>query len=75
MFGWTSAQLFVQALRAVGPNPTRGKVLTALRKVTPFNASGLLATANPARKVPSVCYLLAKVVKGQFVRLTDPPNG
>ncbi len=75
MFGWTSAQLFVQALRAAGPNPTRGKVLAALRKVTAFNASGLLTTANPAGKMPSVCYLLTKVVNGQFVRVADPPKG
>jgi ABC-type branched-subunit amino acid transport system substrate-binding protein len=75
LFGWTSAQLFVQALRDAGPNPTRGKVLAALRNVTSFNASGILATANPAGKVPATCYLLAKVVNGQFVRVADPPRG
>jgi Periplasmic binding protein len=75
MFGWASAQLFVQALRAAGPQPTRGKVLAALKKTTSFTASGLLAPTDPAHKIPADCYLLAKVVNGTFVRTADPPKG
>jgi len=74
LLGWSSAQLFVQALRSAGPDPTRGKVLAALDKVTAFNGSGLFATVNPAGKVPATCYILAEVVKGQFVRVADPPG-
>ncbi len=74
LFGWTSAQLFSQALAAAGPNPTRGSVLEQLRKITSFNAGNLVATANPAGKVPPTCYVIAYIVNGQFQRLDDPPT-
>ena len=38
LYGWASAQLFVQALQAAGPNPTRGSVLAQLKKITSFDA-------------------------------------
>ena len=75
LFGWASAQLFVQALRAAGPDPTRGKVLAALRGITSFNASGLLAPTDPAAKRPAPCYLLARIVDGRYDRVADPPVG
>ena len=71
--GWANTQLFVQALRAAGKNPTQGSVQAQLRKVTAFNASNLLATTNPADRKQATCYLIAKVVNGQFVRSDDPP--
>ena len=74
LYGWTSAELFTQALEAAGPNPTRGSVLEQLRKVTSFNAGNLLATGNPAGKVPASCYIIGHIVNGQFQRLDDPPT-
>ena len=71
--GWANAQLFVQALKAAGRNPTQGSVQQQLRKITSFNASGLLAPSNPAGNLPSTCYLVAKIVNGKFVRSNDPP--
>ncbi len=71
--GWANAQLFAQALKAAGKNPTQGSLQQQLRKITSFNASGLLATSNPAAGTPATCYLVAKIVKGQFVRSDDPP--
>ena len=74
--GWANAQLFVQALKAAGRNPTRGSVQQQLRKITSFTASGLLAPSNPAAALGSTCYMVAKIVNGQFVRTDDPPvNG
>ena len=74
--GWANAQLFVQALKAAGKNPTRGSVQQQLRKITSYSASGLLAPSDPAAGLPSRCYLIAKIVNGQFVRTNDPPvNG
>jgi branched-chain amino acid transport system substrate-binding protein len=75
LYGWASAQLFVQALKSAGPHPTRGKVLAELHKVTNFNASGLLAPGDPAYKVSPSCYILAKVVNQSFQRVEDPGNG
>ncbi len=74
--GWANAQLFVQALRAAGKNPTQGSLQQQLRKITSFSASGLLATSNPAAGKTATCYLIAKIVNGKFVRTDDPPvNG
>jgi len=71
--GWANTQLFVQALQAAGTNPTQGSVQQQLRKITAFSASGLLATTDPAQRKQATCYLIAKVVNGQFVRSNDPP--
>jgi branched-chain amino acid transport system substrate-binding protein len=73
LFGWASAELFSQALKAAGPDPSRGSVLQALRKITSFSAGNLLGTANPAAKIPTNCYIIATITKGQYKRLDDPP--
>ncbi len=74
--GWANAQLFAQALKAAGKSPTQGSVQQQLRKITSFDASGLLAPSNPAVGLPSTCYLIAKITNGKFVRSDDPPvNG
>jgi len=76
LFGWLSAELFVQALRAAGAHPTRGSVLQQLHKITSFNGGNLIATSNPAGKVPASCYVISQIVGGKFQRLDDPPvNG
>jgi ABC-type branched-subunit amino acid transport system substrate-binding protein len=74
LYGWTSAQLFSQALAAAGPDPTRASVLSALRNIHSFNASGLLATANVGSKQPPTCWVMAKTSNGRFVRAT-PSRG
>ncbi|HWD53270.1 MAG TPA: ABC transporter substrate-binding protein [Acidimicrobiales bacterium] len=73
MYGWISGQLFVQALKAAGPNPTRGSVLQALRSVKSYSASNLIASANPAGKLPGNCYIIAQIIKGTITRVDDPP--
>jgi ABC-type branched-subunit amino acid transport system substrate-binding protein len=73
LYGWASAQLFVQALKAAGPHPTREAVITQLKKITSFNASGLLAPTDPAAKTPSSCYLMAQIKNGKYVR--ELPTG
>jgi len=75
LYGWASAQLFVQALRAAGAHPTRGAVIAQLKKITSFGASGLLGTANPAAKTPTACYLMAQIKNGKYVRETPPTSG
>ena len=70
--GWADTQLFVQALRAAGSHPTQGSVQQQLRRITTFNASHLLATSDPAQRTQPTCYVIAKVVDGQFVRSNDP---
>jgi ABC-type branched-subunit amino acid transport system substrate-binding protein len=72
LFGWLSAQLFTQALRAAGNHPTRGSVLQQLSKITSFNGNYLTTTANPAKKIPGNCYIIGKIVDGRYRRFDDP---
>jgi ABC-type branched-subunit amino acid transport system substrate-binding protein len=79
-YGWLSANLFVQALKNAGSDPSRGSLLQALSKVTSFNGDGFNAPSDPATKTPPNCYLIATVTNGQFVRSpanppTSGPNG
>jgi hypothetical protein len=72
LYGWLSGELFTQALKAAGPDPSRGSLLQQLRKITSFNGGGLIGKVNPANKVPSNCYVIARIVNGSFQRYQDP---
>jgi hypothetical protein len=72
-YGWLNAELFVQALEAAGPNPSRGSVLQALRHIHSFSGGNLVGTSDPANKAPSNCYIIARFANGQIQRLDDPP--
>ncbi len=73
LYGWLSAELFSQALKAAGPDPSRGSVLEALRHITSFSGGYLTGPANPAGKVPTNCYIIARIENGKYQRLDDPP--
>jgi branched-chain amino acid transport system substrate-binding protein len=73
VYGWLSAELFSQALKNAGSNPSRGSLLQALSKVTTFDGNHLVAPNNPAAKTIGNCYLIGHVVNGDFQRLDDPP--
>ena len=75
VYGWSSAQLFVESLKKAGAKATRADVLAQLRKVTSFDAGGLLAPANPSGKKPATCWILTQVKNGQFVRVDTPATG
>ena len=74
LYGWLSAELFSQALKAAGPDPSRGSVLQALRNITSFSG-GQPRRARPTRptRSPTNCYIIASIDNGQFQRLDDPP--
>jgi branched-chain amino acid transport system substrate-binding protein len=74
LFGWASAELFVDGLRDAGSPPTRAGLEAALDKVTSFNAGGLLATGDPAQNIPASCVLLAQVRNGAIVRVPPTPK-
>ncbi len=71
--GWLCGELFVDALRNAGADPSRGSLLQALRKITSFQSGNLVPVTNPSGKVPVTCYILGQVTGGNFVRLDDPP--
>ena len=71
---WVNAQLFVQALKAAGPNPTRAGLDAQLNKITSFNANGLISTQNPAKKIPGQCWLVARYENGAWQRIAPDPK-
>ena len=73
VYGWTSAELFVQALREAGNPPTRSGLIQALNKVTLFNGGGLVPPGDPAQNIPSGCFLLAQVQNGVIKRVPPTP--
>lgn len=74
MFGWTSAELFVDALKQAGTQPTRSALVAALNQETSFSANGLLPPANVVAGVPSKCWLLAQMVNGKYKRVSPSPK-
>jgi ABC-type branched-subunit amino acid transport system substrate-binding protein len=74
LYGWISAQLFVQALKNAGANPTRASLDAQLNKVTSFNANGLIANQNPAQKIPGQCWIAAEYNNGSWNRIAPDPK-
>ena len=76
VYGWTSAELFANALKQAGNPPTRAGLISALNKVTEFNSGGLIPPSDPAQNIPSNCFLLAQVQDGHIKRVAPtPPTG
>ena len=70
LYGWLSGQLFAQALKNAGSDPSRGSILTALSKITSFNGGNIVTTSNPAARTTSNCYLVGQVLNSAV----DPPG-
>lgn len=70
--GWLGAQLFVQALRAVGANPTRTGLMRALDTMTkvPTGFTPPL-TIRPGPHDINKCFKLGKVVSAKVVQVQD----
>ena len=73
LYGWLSAQVFVQALQNAGADPSRGSLLTQLGKITTFDGQHIIGPNNVAAKAPGSCYLIGQVVNGNWQRLDNPP--
>jgi ABC-type branched-subunit amino acid transport system substrate-binding protein len=73
LYGWLSAQVFVQALQNAGTNPSRGSLLTQLSKISTFDGQHIIGPNDVAAKTPGNCYLIGQVVNGNWQRLDDPP--
>lgn len=73
LYGWASAELFVQALRGAGSPPTRAGLEAALDKITSFDAGGLLTPSDPAQNIPGSCVILSQVQNGKINRVAPTP--
>ncbi len=72
---WAAGQLFAQAMKSLGSNPTRADLINAVQQIHGFTADGLLPSSDPGRKQGSVCVVVAGVKGHSFVRLTPPDKG
>ena len=73
VMSWASGRLFAQAALAGPPRMTRAALIEQLKKVTRFDANGMLAPSGPGTKEPPSCFVMITVRGGKFVRL-DPPG-
>jgi ABC-type branched-subunit amino acid transport system substrate-binding protein len=76
MVGWINADLFVEGLKAAGPNFTQQKVVDAINQMTDYNAKGLLAGVDwtRAHEKDKACYALVKIVDGEFETAFGKPG-
>lgn len=71
---WVAADLYVTALRQVSGEPTRDKVLAQLQGIKDYDAGGFIAPITPATKSGPLCFMVAKVSGGKWVR-AHPASG
>jgi ABC-type branched-subunit amino acid transport system substrate-binding protein len=74
ILSWVAADLFVNALKAAGPDPTQAKIIAELQKVTAYTGNGLVGTINPAQKKAPACFHVIEVQGGKWVK-TFPGQG
>lgn len=72
--GWVSAQLFVDALKKAGKNPTRKSLYHALKTINRFTGTGMTPPFNPAKNGPETCYLVLQYKSHAWSVLT-PKKG
>jgi ABC-type branched-subunit amino acid transport system substrate-binding protein len=75
VYGWTGAQMFVQALKQAGANPTQAAVLAALKNVHSFDGGGLIAPDDPGAKKPSTCYIMMQIENQKYVKIYPSSTG
>jgi hypothetical protein len=74
-YGWLSSKLWAEAMRTMGPQATRPKLIETLAKKGVWDADGLVAPFNVGQERPSDCVFIFKITDGKFVRVhpTDKP--
>lgn len=74
MYSWAAARLFVQALKDIGPEPTRAKLLAYLRGVDNYDANGLIPPQHVGTQEGIGCVVMLDIDGGQFTRVA-PSQG
>lgn len=74
LYAWSAGRLFLKAAQAAGPKLTRAALFEQIRKIHDWTSNGLHAPQDVGSKVPTTCFLYAKVSGGKFTRL-EPAGG
>ena len=69
MYSWSAAKLFVQALKDIGPEPTRAKLLEYLKGVDGYDADGLIPTQHVGTQEGAGCVVMLNIDGAQFKRV------
>ena len=65
---WVAADMFVEALKAAGPDPTQAKIVAHMKTVTKYTGGGIVAPINPAQKKQPTCFQILEVKGGKWVK-------
>ncbi|MEZ5176711.1 MAG: ABC transporter substrate-binding protein [Acidimicrobiales bacterium] len=80
MAGWLNAELFVEGLKAAGPDFSRAKLIDAINEMTDFNAGGAIdpvdwTKAHDQRKSDTrFCQFLSRIEDSTFVPVFSKPG-
>jgi branched-chain amino acid transport system substrate-binding protein len=72
--GWSNAELFVEALKTLGPNVTRARLIDALTKIQQFDGAGIETPRNPNGGDAGGCFVIVRVKDRKWVR-EHPDSG
>ena len=72
VYGWASAELFAQALEEAGNPPTRAGLVKRSTRSPSSMPAGSSPPSDPAKAIPSGCFLLAQVQNGKIKRGWHP---
>jgi ABC-type branched-subunit amino acid transport system substrate-binding protein len=66
--GWGAAALFVEALRTLGPNVTRARLLDALNGIHRYDGAGILTPRDPGTGAAGGCFVVVRIKDRKWVR-------
>jgi branched-chain amino acid transport system substrate-binding protein len=72
--GWGAAALFVQALRTLGPDVTRERLLAALGAIERTDLGGIRGPLNASTGATEGCFIIVRVENRKWVR-QHPSSG
>jgi ABC-type branched-subunit amino acid transport system substrate-binding protein len=65
---WSSSALFVEALRAVGADVTRERLLAALEAIKATDGGGIRGPTDPSTGASEGCFIIVQVKDQRWVR-------
>jgi ABC-type branched-subunit amino acid transport system substrate-binding protein len=74
MYGWSAMKVFIEQLKAVGPELTRPKMIQQLKTVRGWDGNGLHAAQEIGPKQVSDCTIVVEVKNGRYQRV-EPSRG
>jgi ABC-type branched-subunit amino acid transport system substrate-binding protein len=75
IYGWSAMKMFVESLKAVGPELTREALLEEVRSVRDWDGNGLHAPQHVGPKEVNDCTLILQVRDNRFRRLEPSSSG